>query len=177
MLDLLLRYVTVRNALAVVIMAAAAPLAVRFGNYAQWRYMQANYPPQHDAGVAGKDLDLLLDQRASEKIIAQYRRVNFLLAQAKTDGFDTAALEYKASQGLAYNVPGSRPLAAQLLDETEMAVPRKKVQYIPLYPAAPNDTMSDDDTPKPKASPAKEPAAKTKARTKGKTKKKHRQVS
>jgi hypothetical protein len=171
MLDLLLRYVTVRNALAVVIMAAAAPLAVRFGSYARWRYMQSAYPPVREAAPA-PDIDKLLDQRSSEKIAAHYHRVSFLIAQAKVDGFQTSSLQYKADQALAYNVPGSRPLAEQLLDETEMAVPRKKVQYIPVYAQAPNDLMSDDDTPKPKASAAKAPAAKAKPKAKTKKKKK-----
>ncbi len=175
MLDLLLRYVTVRNVIAVVIMAAAAPVAVRFGCYARWRYMQAVYPPVRGSSSGADDIGQSLDRKAGDKIAAQYRRVSFLLAQAKTDGFDVTALEYKASQAQAYNAPGSRPLAAQLLAETEMAVPRKKVQYIPVYDPAPNDMMSDDDTPKPKASAA--PAAGSKSKAKAKNKKKKRKTA
>lgn len=150
MLDLLLRYATPRNFVIAVIAAAAVSPAVRLVRYTHWRYEQAMYPPVRQAAAAGQDIKELLEKRESEKIEARYREVGARLLQAKADGFDVSTLQDRANEALAYNEPGRRQVAAQILNEVELAVPKKKVQYIPLYPKSDDDMMTDDDTPKPK---------------------------
>jgi hypothetical protein len=107
-------------------------------------------------------------QSARRSIEAQYRRVGMLIGQARQIGFDVAALQARADLALTYNSPGRRSEASRILSEVEMAVPRKKVQYIPLYDRASDDMMTDDDTPP--ARPARIPKTEKKdsAKKKGK---------
>ena len=148
MLDFLLRHVTVRNFVIAGLMAAAAPFAARFGRYAHWRYMQTFYPPVRASESAGEDIKKDLEKKESDRFLARHQRVSGLLAQAKADGFNVAGLDYKAGLALSYNVSERRAEGASLLTEIEMSVPKKKVQYIPIYEPAPQTDMADeDDTP------------------------------
>ena len=172
MLDFLLRYINARNLLIAGLLAASVPWVIRLAGSAQARIDQHRYPPVRDAGTSAQDIKRLLEKREGEKIEARYRRVGMLLGQARADGFDVAGLQYRADLALSNNVPGRRPEAARVLGEIEMAVPHKKVQYIPLYAPANNDMMTDDDTPTARPMPTgKSPAAKPplKAKKKGKT--------
>ncbi|MBI3554498.1 MAG: hypothetical protein HY077_18545 [Elusimicrobia bacterium] len=159
MLEFLLRHVTVRNLVIAGILGASLPFAVGLGRSAREFYRETYYPAQRGSNKGSDDIKKTLDQRESEKVIARFERVNSRLAQAKADGRNIGGLAWKSKQAMRYNVPGRRDVALQMLDEVEMATPLKKVQYIPLYPPAPKDMMSDDDVPPAKAAAAKGKAA------------------
>lgn len=159
MLDFLLRYATPRNFVIAALLAASAAPAARLARYSYWRYQKALYPPVHAAPEEGGDIKQLLEKRESEKIEGRYRRVGGLILQAKADGFDVAALEDRANEALAYNVAGRREIAVQILNEVELAVPKKKVQYLPVYARVDENNMSDDeDTPRARPSVPAKPA-------------------
>ena len=163
MLDFLLRYATPRNFVIAALMAAGAAPAVRLARYSYWRYQKALYPPVRAAAEEGADIKRFLDKRESEKIEGRYRRVGALILQAKADGFDVAALEDRANEALAYNIPGRRDVAVQILNEVELGVPKKKVQYLPVYNRVDENNMSDEeDTPKARPSPPAKAATEAK---------------
>ena len=174
MLDFLLRYVTGRNLLIAVMTAVAMPFIVQLARFGHDTYMRAVYPPVRDNGGAASDIKAVLDQREREKVQLQYRRVSALVSDAKAMGYDVGALDWKLQSAMALDASGQRATALQLLSEVEMAAPRKKVQYIPLYAPAPRDTMTDEDeapaTPAAVVSPkTKKPAKKAAPKAKRKT--------
>ncbi|MBI5629360.1 MAG: hypothetical protein HY921_00570 [Elusimicrobia bacterium] len=119
--------------------AAALVLALRYqsfftGNFAKL-YRQWRYPPQGEAPAAGADILKEIDEQASRKVAAKYRAVTALLDKAAAKGANVGALRAQADRALAYNAPGSRKKALDLLSEIAGKLPRQGPRYAPADPS------------------------------------------
>lgn len=166
-MEILLRLVTRRNVLIAGSLAGLIALGIELQEFPRRWYHDRFYPPQ-GAAAGGKDLLQSQEARESRKIMNRYKRVSALLAVSKSAGFETAGLEAKAASALQLNTPGYREFAVKILSEVEMAAPRKKVQYIPLYPREDDgDIEVPPDLPGQQATTA--PPAKPRSRAKRRT--------
>lgn len=131
--------------------------------YTQWRY-----PPQGGPTAAGQDIMADAERREAGRIEARYRRILAQLEQSRAEGFDTAALESKARAALELNNKAYRRSAVRMLAEVEMAVPRKRVNYIPMGPTqAPGEDIEPDVPGRTAVAQDQAPAPKKKARRRG----------
>lgn len=146
-MELLLKLCTWRN----LAWAAAAVAAIYSASLLQdhprrW-YRDWRYPPQSQAGSAGDEILQLKEQRDSAALLRRHGRVLALLSRAEAEGFDVAGLRRKADAALPLNSARTRRKAVLLLAEVELAVPRKKAEYQPLYPAAEAEEEVPADVP------------------------------
>ena len=117
--------------------------------YEQWRY-----PPIGGPSEQGKQILEENERREAGIIEARYRRIFAELEQARAQGSDTSGLEAKARAALALNIASYRRTAIRMLSEVEMAVPRPRVQYIPM---GPTEAPGEDIVPDVEAKPVEEP--------------------
>jgi hypothetical protein len=150
-MEFLLSVLTRRNAMTVAAAAAALFAANHFQEYPRRWYREWRYPAQNGAPPGGAEILLLRQRQQSAALRRRFERVSALLAQAETDGFDISGLRRKAVLAMSFNGANQYRYAEKLLNETEMSIPRKKVQYIPLYPNEEEDVEILPDVPGRKA--------------------------
>ncbi len=137
-MELLLKICTWRNLVLAVLAAGAFSLAVRFQSYPR-RWISAwRYPPQGGAPAAGAEIMKLKEQREAAGLERRYQRIQELLAQAESEGFDVSAMRRKAEAARQGEGEPARRRAVSSLAEVELAIPHKKVQYLPV-------SASDDE--------------------------------
>jgi hypothetical protein len=142
--ELLLRLCTWRNLGLTAAVAAVICSAVRMQEYPRRWVSSWRYPPQGSAGAEGAEIMRFKEKRDSDGLARRHERVLALLSKAETDGFDVSALRSKADVALQLNSARYRRQAILMLAEIELDVPRKKVQYIPLYPAGDEEEVPAD---------------------------------
>lgn len=125
-MELLVRSVTARNCLALLLLAAFLHLGHEHRGRALRAYREWRYPPIGTASLSGSAIIDEAQRREMARLEVRYRRVETLLARARRDGFKVGALEHKARAALALNTASHRRRAVQMLSEVEMAVPRKQ---------------------------------------------------
>ena len=171
-MEILLRIVTRRNVLMAASVTGIVALGLRYQEHPRRWFRDRFYPPQGAAPAAGRDLMQNQEARESRRIMKRYERVMEILALSKQEGFQTAGLEAKATAALKLNAPGYREFAVSTLSEVEMAAPRKKVQYIPMYPREDDqDIEIPPDLPGQQAGVPAKPALKPKSSSKTKPRK------
>lgn len=122
-MDWLVKYVTLRN--TVLLLVGCALLRLAAINYHRPLYwlQRRLYPPQGAAPASGQDILADLDRQENARLQARYRRLLAQLEQARARGFEVDALERKA-QAAASLDPKFRRQALRILSEVEMDVPR-----------------------------------------------------
>jgi hypothetical protein len=142
--ELLLKICTWRNLTLAAVAVAAIYSAGRLQEYPRRWYRDWRYPPQGNASAAGDEIMLLKEKRETADLMRRHEQVMALLSKAEADGFDVSALRRKADMALQLNSARYRRKAVLMLAEVELDVPRKKVQYIPVYPAGEEDDVPAD---------------------------------
>lgn len=122
-MDWLVKYVTLRNLIVVVVGGAILRFAVYHRHPAIYWVKRQLYPPQGAAPASGQDILADLDRQEAARVQARYRRLMAQLEEARARGFDVDALERKA-QAAASLKPEYRRQALRLLGEVEMSVPK-----------------------------------------------------
>jgi len=124
-MDWLVKLVTVRNTILLLLGCALLRLAV-FNYYRPLYWLQQRlYPPQGAAPASGQDILADLDRQENARLQARYRRLLAQLEQARAQGFDVDALERKARSAASLE-PKFRRQALRILSEVEMDVPRAR---------------------------------------------------
>lgn len=142
-MELLLRIFTRRNVALAAALACLVVAADRYQEHPRRWYRQWRYPPQRSAQPADAEISRLNDVRQSRQLRRRYARVVSLLDEAESQGFDVSALRRKAAVALRFDAPDQRRHAATILSETELLVPRRKTQYIPVYSDEEDDIPPD----------------------------------
>lgn len=142
--DILLRWLTPRTLMSGALLAGAVWTGQRFqDDLSAW--LQALRRPSAGVGaVSEPEIMKAKDERESKDVQKRYVRLAILLEQARSEGFDVSGLQAKASAALTLNRPGYRRFAVETLAEVELAVPRKRTQYIPMT-AAPSEILIPPD--------------------------------
>ena len=101
------------------------------------------------------------EERERQRVAAMHERILGLLAKSREEGFDVTRLEPAAAHALRLNVKQRRPEAIRILNQLEMDIPRKKVQYIPMNPEEEKLDIPPDIQPAPpkKHTPKRKPKA------------------
>ena len=147
-MDLLFKIFTLRNMVILAALGVSGYAADYYQEYPRRWYREWRYPPQKGITPGGEDILIQNEKREAKAVQRRYERVTELLAQAQKDGFAVDKLRRKAAVALTLNTPQYRRQAVKFLVEVEMAAPRKKVQYIPMYPANEDeDLMIPEDVP------------------------------
>lgn len=130
------------------LLAGALWTAQRFHAYpAAW--FQAWLAPSAEIGAAQEpEIMKAKEERESKGVQKRYVRLAVMLEQARSDGFDVSGLQAKAGAALALNRPGYRRFAVEKLAEVELAMPRKRSQYIPMTPAESEIAVMPDVSPR-----------------------------
>jgi hypothetical protein len=147
-MEFLLKVFTLRNLLLALAAIGLVLAADNLQQYPRRWYHAWRYPPQRDSGSGGRDILEGKERREAAGLRRRYERVMAQLDEARRQGFQVGVLERKAEVALRLNDARDRPHAVKILVEVEMNVPRKKVQYIPLYPA-------DEEVPIPRDIPGR----------------------
>ncbi len=152
-MDLLVKYVTGRNLILLLLLGIGLRGAMGFGHLGTLWYMRWRYPPQ--GGPAPQGLEILAEneKRAAHRMEARYRRLLAQLGQARAEGFDVTSLENKARAAMTLNVAAYRRQGAGILNDIEMALPRKPARYRPIGPAAAPEEDIEPDVAAAKATP------------------------
>ena len=136
-----------RVVLAVLLLAALKFLLPYYQVPLTW-YRQKMYPPVGGPEAAGQEILAANEKREAVVVEARFRRVLAQLEQARAEGNDVSGLEAKARAALTLNVDAYRRKAVKMLTEVEMAVPRRRVDYIPMGPTqAPGEEIEPDVSP------------------------------
>jgi len=143
---------------------------IRWGHVAKSAYNQRMHPPVSRPAVdpAGQELLDAVELRDRKRLVGRHRRISAKLEEARANGFEVGGLQAKADAALKLNSKALRRQAHRTLSEVELVIPRKKVQYIPMY-----DTIPEPIAPDAKAARASE----TESAKKAKKKKKKRRVA
>ena len=123
-MDLLIKLMTARLFVLLLLVAVAVRLAVDFGHFPLLWYRQWRYPPQRGQSSLGLEMAQDYDKREAARVEARYRRVKAHLEQARRHGHDTKGLEAKARAALTLNNARYRREAVRTLIEVDMATPR-----------------------------------------------------
>jgi hypothetical protein len=157
--DFLLRWATRGKAAAALVLLMGGSLVWNLRDYPISWYRAKYYPA---AAVApdsrGASILAEKERRESDAVSKRYVALMMKLEEARRQGFQVAPLEEAARAVLALNRPGSREAARRKLNEIELAVPRKKSQYIPMAAANPED-LDPGDVPQ-NVAPAPSPKKK-----------------
>lgn len=149
-MELLLKLCTGRNFFMALAAVAVIRLGVEFAHYPLTYYNRWQYPPAGQTPEAGRQILADVERREAGRVEARYRRVLAQLEQARAEGFETRGLDAKARAALTLNTPEFRRQAIKILTDVEMAVPRKRVKYIPDGPTqAPGEYVEPDILPSP----------------------------
>ena len=84
-------------------------------------------------GKLGQEIGAFNDRQEALRVVAFYKRVQSQLAAARSQGFDVSLLERRVEAAMQLNDPPYRRQALERLSQIEMDIPRRAVQYIPLY--------------------------------------------
>jgi hypothetical protein len=167
-MDLLLRLLTPRRMAAAGCLMAAAFILGPQAPALSRRLYHALVPETHvPPADVQPDLQAQLARQEQARVASNFRRVSGLLDAAEAEGFEVAGLRAKAAAALKLSAAGFRWKGLEVLGEVEMAIPRKKTQYIPLYPGAQPETEEVPPDIQPvaaKARPGKKAKAKKRAR-------------
>ena len=154
-MNLLVKFVTGRNLILLLLLGLAIRGALQFGHLGTPHYMRWRYPPQGGASPQGLEILAENEKREAHRVEARYRRLLAQLGAARAEGFEITALENKAKAALTLNIAAYRRQAVTILNEIEMALPRKPSQYIPMgHSEAPGEDIEPDIAPS-KATPRK----------------------
>lgn len=131
-MDFLLKTLTPLNVVLALFLCLGAAFAMRHADYPAALYRQWRYPPQNFQSAQGREILAKAEEREMRRVENKFQRIASLLKQSQAEGFEIDVLEVRAQEALKRNVPGLREEAIQRLNELEMDIPRKKVQYIPM---------------------------------------------
>lgn len=146
-MDLLLRVVTPRNFLIAGLILGLVKLWPKIEKYPRRMYLESRYPPQRGVTAAGQEVLDRVDRREAKRVESRFRRVMAKLAEARARGARVDGLEAKARAALKINVPAYRRQATKVLIDVEMAIPREKVRYIPVYATEEQEEVAKDVLP------------------------------
>lgn len=146
-MDLLFRVVTPRNLLILALLLGLARVWPKIEKYPRRMYLEWRYPPQGGETAAGQEVLDRVERREAKRVEARFRRVMGKLAKARTHGFQVGGLEAKARAALKLNARAYRRQAIKVLIDVEMAIPREKVQYIPMHPSEEQEEVVPDVPP------------------------------
>lgn len=133
--ELLLRWLTPRTLVLGILLAGSVWTVRRFHDQPRL-WLGTIKSPSAAVGVSTEpEIMQAKELRESKNVQKRYVRLAVLLEQARIDGFDVSGLQAKASAALSLNRSGYRRFALTALSEVELAIPRKRTQYIPMEPA------------------------------------------
>jgi hypothetical protein len=136
-MDLLLRLLTPRRmAAAMCLLAAGLLIGPHVPRLSRRLYHSLRPETPTPPVPVPPDLRSQLERQDQSRVASSYRRVAARLDDAAAEGFEVSGLKAKAAAALKLSAAGYRWKALEVLGEVEMAIPRKKTRYIPLYPGA-----------------------------------------
>lgn len=144
-MELLQRIATRRNLVLLLLGLGVGRAWMRYGHIPKSAYREWREPPRQApaADPAGKELLDAVEARERKRLIGRHRRISAKLEEARGNGFEVAGLQAKADAALKLNSKDLRRQAARTLSEVELAIPRKRVQYIPMYDPIPEPIAPD----------------------------------
>ncbi len=152
-MDWLVKYVTPRHLMLLILLCMAAAFAFQFRGYPLQRYHQWRYPPQKGRTAQGEEILDSIEKQQSNRLRRKYERILTILSLSRAEGFEISDLEISAREALKLNVPGQRAKAEEMLYRIELDIPRKKSQYIPVE--APRLEIEPEERPAPEAESVK----------------------
>lgn len=96
--------------------------------YERWRY-----PPAPSPGALARPLEDAYERERVRRSKALYERVMSELSQARKEGFAVEGLKARADAAISLADGPYRREALEELSRVELSIPRRGVQYIPLY--------------------------------------------
>lgn len=97
--------------------------------YERWRY-----PPAPSPGALARPIEAAYERERARRSMALYGQVMSELSRAKKEGFAVEGLKARADAAISLAGGPYRREALDELSRVELSIPRRGVQYIPLYP-------------------------------------------
>ena len=97
--------------------------------YERWRY-----PPAPSPGALARPIEDAYERERARQSRALYDQVMNDLSEARKEGFAVDALKARADAAISLAEGPYRREALEELSRVELSIPRRGVQYIPLYP-------------------------------------------
>lgn len=165
-MELLQRFASRRSLVLLLLGLGIGRAWMRYGHIPKREFREWLNPPQPPAAAdpAGKELLDAVETRERKRLIGRHRRISAKLEEARGQGFEVTGLQNKADAALKLNSKDLRRQAQRTLSEVEIAIPRKRVQYIPMYDAIPEPIAADAKAKKALDAENKSPKKKKKKR-------------